>query len=103
MNVNKSKIFVLEGGSCQRVGWAQIWEHEGCAGWAVTSCGATVGFLVFCSGVGGLGGAGCCLFVGLGLIFAWVWCCSPSCAGRWGGESVVSWGSFLLSVWDFVG
>ena len=55
--------------------------------------------------VGGLGGVGCCLSVGLGPNFAWVWCRSSSHAGRWGGGGVVSRGLLfnLLGVLQAVG
>ena len=43
---------------------------------------------MFRSGVGGLGGVGCCLFVGLVFIFAWRGIAVPVVLGSW---EVVVW------------
>ena len=92
----------MEGGSCRRVGWAQIWEHEGSGDDPLL---AVVRRLVSESSVPESG-----VWVGLGVAFLWVlysfslgWRRGPGRAGQWGGGGVVSRGPFVRSVLDFAG
>ena len=93
----------MEGGSCQRVGWAQISEHEGWEDELLLL--AVVHQLVSQSSIPESG-----VWVGLGVAFLWVLCScsfgwrrSRSRAGQLGGGGVVSWEHFVRSVWDFAG
>ena len=92
----------MEGGSCRRVGWAQIWEHER---WGDEPLLAVVRQLVSESSVPESG-----VWVGLGVAFLWVlysfslgWRRGPGRAVRWGGGGVVSFCSVCLGFCRLMG